>query len=85
VKIELHLPQLLENAAEPATVCTIYHGAGEPVRKGEPVLELLNAEGVFDLPAPATGIIKEVLVRTGEKVFPGSTLLVLESGEKAPA
>ncbi len=80
MKIELHLPPLVENAMEPATVVTVYHGAGEPVRKGEPVLELINAEGVMDLPAPATGIIKEVLVRPGEKVYPGTTLLIMENG-----
>ncbi len=81
-RIELHLPQHVENAMEPATVCQIYHGAGEPVRKGEPVLELINADGFFDLPAPVTGIIVEVAVRAGEKVYPGTTLLVMESGEK---
>jgi pyruvate/2-oxoglutarate dehydrogenase complex dihydrolipoamide acyltransferase (E2) component len=81
-RVELHLPQHVENAMEPATVCTIYHGAGEPVRKGEPVLELINADRIFDLPAPVTGIIVEISVRTGEKVYPGTTLLVMESGEK---
>ncbi len=82
MRIELQLPQPIENAMEPATVCTIYHGAGEPVRKGEPVLELINNECIFDLPAPATGIIIDITVRAGEKVYPGSTLLVMESGEK---
>jgi pyruvate/2-oxoglutarate dehydrogenase complex dihydrolipoamide acyltransferase (E2) component len=67
---------------EPATVCTIYHGAGEPVRKGEAVLELINADGIFDLHATVTGIIVDITVRAGEKVYPGSTLLVMESGEK---
>jgi pyruvate/2-oxoglutarate dehydrogenase complex dihydrolipoamide acyltransferase (E2) component len=80
-RIELHLPKHLENVTE-ATVSTIYHGAGEPVRKGEPVLEFLNQDGIFDLPAPVTGIIVEVAVRAGEKVQPGATLLVMESGER---
>ncbi len=81
-RIELHLPQHIENVTEPATVSTIYHGAGQPVRKGEPVLELLNADGIFDIQAPVTGIIVEIAVRAGEKVYPGTTLLVMESGEK---
>ena len=83
-RVELHLPQHVENAMEPATVCTIYHGAGEPVRKGEPVLEMINSDRIFDLPAPVTGIIVEIVVRTGEKVLPGRALLVMESGERAP-
>jgi pyruvate/2-oxoglutarate dehydrogenase complex dihydrolipoamide acyltransferase (E2) component len=82
-RIELHLPQHVENAMEPATVCTVYHGAGEPVRKGEPVLELINADRIFDLPAPVTGIIVEIVVRPGEMVKPGRPLLVMESGERA--
>jgi pyruvate/2-oxoglutarate dehydrogenase complex dihydrolipoamide acyltransferase (E2) component len=81
-RVELHLPQHLENAKEPATVSAVYHGAGEPVRKGEPVLELMNLEGIFDLPAPVTGIIVEISVKAGEKVYPGATLIVMESGEK---
>jgi pyruvate/2-oxoglutarate dehydrogenase complex dihydrolipoamide acyltransferase (E2) component len=82
-RIELRLPPHLENTVEPATVTTVYHGAGEPVRKGEPVLELINAEGIFDLPAPVTGIIVEVAVKPGDKVYPKTTLLVMESGEKS--
>ncbi|HVY62971.1 MAG TPA: lipoyl domain-containing protein [Planctomycetota bacterium] len=81
-RVELRLPQHLENLSEPATVSTIYHGAGEPVRKGEPVLELLNGEGIFDVPAPVTGIIVEIAVRAGDKVSARTTLLVMESGEK---
>jgi pyruvate/2-oxoglutarate dehydrogenase complex dihydrolipoamide acyltransferase (E2) component len=81
-RVELHLPQRVENATGPATVCTIYHGAGEPVRKGEAVLELINADGIFDLPAPVTGIIVEIAVHAGDKVYPGTRLLVMESGEK---
>ncbi len=81
-RIELQLPKHFEGSTEPSTVTTVYHGAGEPVRKGEPVLELINAEGIFDLPAPVTGIIVEVSVRAGEKVYPKTTLLVMESGER---
>ena len=83
-RIELHLPQHLQSATEPATVSTIYHGAGEPVRKGEPVLELMNVDGIFDLPAPVTGIIVEIAVRAGDKVSAQTALLVMESGEKGP-
>lgn len=81
-RIELSLPKQREPGSEPATVSAVHHGAGEPVRKGEPVLELLNSEGIFDLPAPVTGIIVEVAVRPGDKVQPGATVMVMESGEK---
>ena len=81
-RVEIRLPHQLESGAEPATVNTVFHGAGEPVRKGEPVLELLNSFGIFDLVAPVTGIIVEVSVRSGDHVKPGATLLVMESGDR---
>ena len=80
MRVELTLPRRVENALEPATVFRIYHGASEPVCADEPVLELINADGMFDLKAPVTGMIVEVTVTPGEKVYPGGTLLVLESG-----
>jgi pyruvate/2-oxoglutarate dehydrogenase complex dihydrolipoamide acyltransferase (E2) component len=81
-RVELRLPHHLESGSEPATVNSVLHGAGEPVRKGEPVLELLNSYGIFDLVAPVTGIILEVSVRSGDVVKPGAPLLVIESGDK---
>ena len=80
-RIEIRLPHPIENAAEQATVSVVLHGAGEPVRKGEPVLEMLNSYGIFDISAPATGIIIEVAVRAGDAARPGAMLLVMESGD----
>jgi len=82
-RVELRLPHHLENGAETATVSAVLHGAGEPVRKGEPVLELLNSFGIFDLPAPVTGIITEVAVRSGDQVRPGAVVLIIESPDKS--
>lgn len=82
-RVELRLPHHLENGAETATVSAVLHGAGEPVRKGEPVLELLNSFGIFDLSAPVTGIIAEVAVRSGDQVRPGAVVLIIESPDKS--
>ncbi|RME72147.1 MAG: hypothetical protein D6776_09265 [Planctomycetota bacterium] len=82
MRVELVLPRLVEDLLEPATVCNILHGAGTPVRKGEPVIELIHRDGMFDVSAPATGLIVEVLVQPGQVVYPGMRLLVVECGPR---
>lgn len=82
--MELKLPQVVDDVLEPATVCNILHGAGEPVREGEPVIELINRDGMFDVPAPVTGLIVELYVRPGQMVFPGMRLLAMESAGPGP-
>jgi len=81
LRVELTLPKPIEDAIEPATVLHVYHAPSEPVKKGEPVVEMVNSDGMFDLPAPATGVIVEVTVKPGQKVYPGATLLIMESGK----
>jgi biotin carboxyl carrier protein len=80
VRFELVLPQVVDDVLEPATVCNLLHGAGAPVRKGEAVIELINRDGMYDIPAPVTGLIVEIFVKPGQMVFPGMRLLVMESG-----
>ncbi|WP_420068104.1 biotin/lipoyl-containing protein, partial [Actinobacillus pleuropneumoniae] len=39
----------------------------------------------MEVPAPEAGVVKEVLVKVGDKVTTGSPMLVLEAAESAPA
>jgi len=39
----------------------------------------------MEVPAPEAGVVKEVLVKVGDKVTTGTPMLVLESADAAPA
>lgn len=78
MRVELRMPV---ESFEPATVLAIHHGLGEPVRKGEPVVEMITRDRIFDITSPSTGQIVEILVGAGEQVRAGDTLLVIENGK----
>jgi 2-oxoglutarate dehydrogenase E2 component (dihydrolipoamide succinyltransferase) len=58
---------------------------GVRVREGEPVLEVLAGSAVVDLPAPADGVLVEILVEEDTPLWPGQRLAVIESaGDRDP-
>jgi pyruvate dehydrogenase E2 component (dihydrolipoamide acetyltransferase) len=62
--------------------------AGDVVRKEQPLITLETDKATMDVPSPAAGTIKEILVAVGDKVSKGSRIAVLELGEavaSAPA
>ncbi len=77
--VELVLPRLTDDLLEPLTITRVLHGAGTPVREGESVVELIHREGMFVVPAPATGLITEVLIAPGQQVFAGARLLIVQT------
>ncbi|HHW7520419.1 TPA: pyruvate dehydrogenase complex dihydrolipoyllysine-residue acetyltransferase [Mannheimia haemolytica] len=61
------------------------------VKVGDTILvdqSIINVEGdkaSMEVPAPEAGVVKEVLVKVGDKVSTGSPMLILESADAAPA
>ena len=59
---------------------------GESVEREAPLVTLESDKATMDVPAPATGVVKELRVKVGDKVSEGSLVLTLESsGGTAPA
>jgi pyruvate/2-oxoglutarate dehydrogenase complex dihydrolipoamide acyltransferase (E2) component len=54
---------------------------GETVRAGDRLVELLLPGVTYDVPAPATGRLVEVVAATGSHVRPGDVLGVIEIDE----
>ena len=52
---------------------------GTRVAAGDPLLEVLAGSAVVDLPAPADGVLVEILVDEDEPLQPGQRLAVIES------
>lgn len=69
---ELHAPM-------PGLVVKILHGAGEAVKKGQPLLVVEAMKMENELKSPTEGVIAEVHAVTGKPVEKGALLVTFES------
>ncbi len=74
---------------EEGTVAQWLKGEGEAVRKDEPLLTVEIDKGTVEVPAPASGVLRRIVVQPGQTV-PIKTLIAEiaapgEAGEGAPA
>jgi 2-oxoglutarate dehydrogenase E2 component (dihydrolipoamide succinyltransferase) len=84
VSIEVKVPQLPESVAD-ATLVTWHKKAGDPVRRAENLVDLETDKVVLEVPAPADGVIKEIVASDGAVVTSGQLLAILEPGAVAAA
>ncbi|HEY6821424.1 MAG TPA: dihydrolipoyl dehydrogenase [Burkholderiales bacterium] len=57
---------------------------GDTVAKEQSLITLESDKATMEIPSPGAGVVKELKVRTGDKVSQGSPILVLDSQESAP-
>jgi 2-oxoglutarate dehydrogenase E2 component (dihydrolipoamide succinyltransferase) len=84
VGIEVKVPQLPESVAD-ATLVAWHKKAGETVRREENLVDLETDKVVLEVPAPADGVIKEIVAADGAVVTSGQVLAILEPGAVAAA
>jgi len=68
----------LDYTMEKGMVVEWFKKEGEPVKKGEPLLEIMTAKVTMEIEAPATGVLARILVLDGDEVPPGTILAVIE-------
>ena len=66
---------------EDVPVIEIHVKAGDTVAPEDPLVTLESDKATMDVPAPAAGTVKEVLVAIDDKVSEGMPILELEQGE----
>src|SRR5690348_10005020 len=59
--------------------------AGDTVNAEDSLITLESEKATIDVPSPASGKIKEIKVKVGDKVAEGSLVLILESAEAKAA
>lgn len=64
-------------------VIEIFVENGSHVNLEDPLVALESDKATIDIPAPCSGIVKEIKVKTGDKVSEGTPIVVLEAAEKA--
>ena len=75
--IEVKVPDLPESV-EDATIATWHKKAGDAVRRDENLLDLETDKVVLEVPAPADGVLRSILVEAGQTVMSGDVLAVIE-------
>ena len=84
MSIEVKVPQLPESVAD-ATLVAWHKKPGDTVRREENLVDLETDKVVLEVPAPADGVLKEIVALDGAVVTSGQVLAVLELGDVAAA
>src|SRR6476469_1085120 len=84
MSIEIKVPQLPESVAD-ATLVTWHKQVGQAVTRDENLADLETDKVVLEVPAPVTGVLKELRITAGTSVTSGQVLAVLEEGAAAAA
>jgi 2-oxoglutarate dehydrogenase E2 component (dihydrolipoamide succinyltransferase) len=82
VSIEVKVPQLPESVAD-ATLVAWHKKPGDSVRREENLVDLETDKVVLEVPAPADGVIKQIVAVDGAVVTSGQLLAILEPGAVA--
>jgi pyruvate/2-oxoglutarate dehydrogenase complex dihydrolipoamide acyltransferase (E2) component len=85
--LEVTMPQMGVSIAE-GTVVEWKKRPGDPVEADEPIVEISTDKAESEVPAPAAGRLKDVLVEAGETVDVGTVLATIETdavGQERPA
>ncbi len=86
--IEVKVPQLSESVAE-ATLLTWHKKVGQAVSRDENLVDVETDKVVVELPAPAAGVITQIIKGDGSTVVAGEVIAMLDTeasaGASAPA
>lgn len=58
---------------------------GDTVRQEQSLITVESDKATMEIPSPSAGVVKELRVKTGDKVSQGSPILVLEASDGEPA
>src|SRR3954447_20150361 len=62
-------------------VIQVFVKPGDEVKKEDPLVSLESDKATMDVPSPASGKVKEVKIKVGDRVSKGSAILVMETAE----
>ena len=65
------------------TVGTWYKKEGDIVEKGEPLVEVFSEKATYDLEAPASGVLRKILVQENDEALVDAVLAVITAPDEA--
>ncbi|MFZ4535518.1 2-oxoglutarate dehydrogenase complex dihydrolipoyllysine-residue succinyltransferase [Propionivibrio sp.] len=82
--IDVNVPQLSESVAE-ATLVTWHKKAGEAISRDENLIDIETDKVVLELPAPASGVLVEIIRQNGDTVVAGELIARIDTEATASA
>ncbi len=79
--VEVKVPQLSESVTE-ATLLTWHKKVGEAVTRDENLIDVETDKVVLELPAPADGVLTEIIMADGSTVGAGDVIAKIDSDAK---
>ena len=79
--IEISLPELGEGITKAVVSCWYVH-IGDCVKQGEDIVEVVVDKATFNIEAPQTGIVKDILATEGQEITVGGCLAKMISQPK---
>jgi len=79
VRYEVKLPELGDDAAEEATVSFFYPEVNDTISEGDDLVEMLTDKATFNVPAPASGKVVQIVAKENETLKVGQLLAVIET------
>ncbi|WP_377701348.1 2-oxoglutarate dehydrogenase complex dihydrolipoyllysine-residue succinyltransferase [Pseudoduganella sp. UC29_71] len=83
-QIEVKVPQLSESVAE-ATLLTWHKKVGEAVARDENLIDIETDKVVLELPAPAAGVIVQIMQNDGATVVADQVIAIIDTEATAGA
>ncbi|HEU4818090.1 MULTISPECIES: 2-oxoglutarate dehydrogenase complex dihydrolipoyllysine-residue succinyltransferase [unclassified Janthinobacterium] len=81
-QIEVKVPQLSESVAE-ATLLAWHKKVGEAVARDENMIDIETDKVVLELPAPAAGVIVQIIKDNGATVVAGEVIAIIDTDGSA--
>src|SRR5579864_7913246 len=81
---EVKMPQMGESIFE-GTVTKWLKKKGEQVKRDEPLFEISTDKIDTEIPAPASGVLQDILVKEGQTVQINTVVAVIGDGSGKPA
>lgn len=82
MSIEVKVPQLPESVSD-ALLAKWHKKVGDAVTRDENLIDLETDKVMLEVPAPVTGVLREIKVQDGATVTSGQLLAVIEAGATA--
>lgn len=82
MRVEVELPEVEGNNGDAATVSFWYVEEDEEVEEGEDIVEMITEKTTFNVTAPVSGRLVEILAQEGDVVKVGDIMAILEAEEE---
>jgi len=76
--------QIPDIGSDEVTVTEVMVNVGDTISVDQSIINVEGDKASMEVPAPEAGVVKEVLVKVGDKVTTGTPMLVLEAAGTAP-